>query len=56
MLARGDKQSVVAAAFGGENQGRISEINTGKLYSKTLPATPDELGSVLNRIPRYSKS
>ncbi|OAF05443.1 hypothetical protein AYJ54_00625 [Bradyrhizobium centrolobii] len=29
MLARGDRQSDIAAYFGGSNGGRVSEINTG---------------------------
>lgn len=30
MIARGDRQSDIAAYFGGSNGGSISEINTGK--------------------------
>jgi hypothetical protein len=42
MLARGDKQSDIAAFFG-INGGRISEINTGKRHPKAVAAPADEL-------------
>jgi hypothetical protein len=42
MLARGDKQSDVAAYFG-TNSGRIAETNTGQRYAGILPAAPHQL-------------
>jgi hypothetical protein len=42
MLARGDRQSDIAAYFG-ENGGRISEINTGLRWANIAAAAPDVL-------------
>jgi len=42
MLARGDKQSDIAACFL-INGGRVSEINTGQLYPNVKAAPVDEL-------------
>jgi hypothetical protein len=42
MLARGDKQSDVAA-YWGTNSGRIAETNVGRRYSSILPAPPHQL-------------
>ena len=42
MLARGDKQSDIAACFL-TNGGRISEINTGTRFSEVEAARPDQL-------------
>lgn len=44
MLLRGDRQSDIAAYFGGSlNSGRISEINTGKRGQGIPAASMDEL-------------
>jgi len=40
-LKRGDHQHDIAADYG-LNQGRISEINTGKLFSGSKPDDPDQ--------------
>ena len=42
MLARGDKQSDIAACFLA-NGGRISEINTGARFAAVAAAAPDML-------------
>ncbi len=42
MLARGDRQSDIAACFG-INSGRVSEINTGELYPDVPAALPESL-------------
>ncbi|MCS3692026.1 hypothetical protein ABIF07_001058 [Bradyrhizobium elkanii] len=42
MLARGDRQSDIAAYFG-ENGGRIAEINTGKRGPSVVAAAQDQL-------------
>jgi hypothetical protein len=42
MLARGDKQSDIAACFM-LNGGRIAEINTGQRFSHVKPAPADAL-------------
>jgi hypothetical protein len=42
MLARGDRQSDIAAYFG-ENGGRISEINTGLTGENVAAASPEDL-------------
>lgn len=42
MLARGDRQSDIAAYFG-ENSGRISEINTGQRSSDVAAADAADL-------------
>lgn len=42
MIARGDRQSDIAAYFG-VNGGRISEINTGKYGADVSPALLDHL-------------
>ncbi len=42
MLARGDRQSDIAAYFK-VNGGRISEVNTGRMFAGVTPATPTEL-------------
>lgn len=42
MLARGDRQSDIAAYFG-ENGGRISEINTGVRGCDVMAARPEDL-------------
>jgi hypothetical protein len=42
MLARGDKQSDIAACFL-TNGGRVAEINTGQKFSHVKAATLDEL-------------
>ena len=43
MLARGDRQSDIAAYFGGVNSGRISEINTGQTWADVKAAAPARL-------------
>lgn len=40
-LKRGDHQHDIAADYG-LNQGRISEINTGKRFSNMKPDAPEE--------------
>jgi hypothetical protein len=42
MLGRGDRQSDIAAYFK-VNGGRISEINTGRMFAGVAPAAPIEL-------------
>jgi hypothetical protein len=42
MIARGDRQSDIAAYFG-VNGGRISEINTGKAHGNVRPAAASQL-------------
>lgn len=42
MLARGDRQSDIAAWFG-TNAGRISEINTGQAGANVITASADVL-------------
>jgi len=44
MLLRGDRQSDIAAYFGGDvNSGRISEINTGQKHPEVTAASSDQL-------------
>jgi len=43
MLARGDRQSDIAALFGAVNQGRIAEISTGQRFSEVPAADPSKL-------------
>jgi len=43
MLERGDRQSAIAAYFGGINQGRVAEISTGQKFKEVPPALPDRL-------------
>lgn len=44
MLLRGDRQSDIAAYFGGDvNSGRISEINTGQRHPEVAAAPADQL-------------
>jgi hypothetical protein len=43
MLARGDRQSWIAAYFGGINQGRIAEISTGQRFPEVSAADPSKL-------------
>jgi hypothetical protein len=44
MLLRGDRQSDIAAYFGGDiNSGRISEINTGQKHPEVTAAPADQL-------------
>ena len=42
MLARGDKQSDIAACFL-INSGRVAEINTGEKFANVPAASPDDL-------------
>ena len=42
MLARGDRQSDIAAFFK-VNGGRVSEVNTGRMFARVVPASPAEL-------------
>lgn len=44
MLKRGDRQSDIAAFFGGDvNSGRIAEINTGQRWPEVSAAAPEKL-------------
>ncbi len=44
MLKRGDRQSDIAAFFGGDvNAGRIAEINTGQKWEEVAAAPQDKL-------------
>ena len=43
MLKRGDRQSDIAAFFGGVNSGRIAEINTGQKWDEVKAAPLAEL-------------
>lgn len=44
MLARGDRQSDIAAYFGGDvNSGRVSEINTGQKWNDVQAAAAENL-------------
>lgn len=42
LMMSGFYQHQVAAKLG-VNQGRISEVNTGKIFPEVPPASPDEL-------------
>jgi hypothetical protein len=50
LLARGEKQSDIAAFFG-SNGGRIAEIHTGQKHSDVKPAPPKDLPTQAQLVP-----
>ncbi len=57
MLARGDRQSDIAAYFNGINQGRVADIATGRKFPEVPQADPASLpepGSFFSLMDRAS--